>query len=140
MFDVYKEIDMMQKIHTQDRVSGVGKSEQHQPKSSWRSRSPKVAIALLLVPCNEYSCQCLRSVTDSGTMLTSTPLSTRKRSPLVRSMRKRRRLTFGPGEPVVISCGPRCFSAAGVSMVLFTDERGTEGHVVPTPIWCVHGR
>ena len=59
MFDIYKEIELVLKIHTEDRVSGAGNSkhpdgtEQSKPKSSWRRRSPKVA--LLFVACHEYS-------------------------------------------------------------------------------------
>lgn len=81
------------------------------PRSSERERCPYVGIVVLLTACNGAAHGRLRSAGDAGTTLTSAPVSTRKRAPLSRSVRKNTdgRLSGRAGALVTLSAGPGRF-------------------------------
>lgn len=71
-------------------------------------RFPYVTIFVLFTACRADEPGCLRSTADAGITLTSAPVSTRKRTPLPRSVRKKieGRLPDRAEAPVTLSAVP----------------------------------
>ena len=59
-------------------------NDRRRPRSRVRDCVPNIVIEALIIACKVcLSCRCLPSVWEGGVMLTLTPVSTRKRKPLV---------------------------------------------------------
>ena len=100
------EVSAITKIQRNTRLS---------PRSKVRDRVLKVAMGEPLTARRpEQSCLFLQSVAEEGTILTSAPVSMRKRQPELASNKNSRRLVGRPGSLTAASNWPRRFLTFGM--------------------------